>query len=226
MEPPKSSTKTHLYLMPGMAANPTIFEHISLPEDKYEIHWLQWELPKKGESLSEYAQRMTAHISHQRPVLLGVSFGGILVQEVSKHIEVEKLIIVSSIKTKYELPRRMKIAKNTMAYKLLPTSLVNNVETLAKYAFGETATKRMELYKKYLSVRDKAYLDWAIYQILHWDQEEPLPGIIHIHGQKDNVFPTSHLNDYIEVEKGTHIMIINKYKWFNKNLPKILEGQF
>ena len=25
---------THVYLMPGMAANPSIFEHIELPEDQ------------------------------------------------------------------------------------------------------------------------------------------------------------------------------------------------
>ncbi len=205
-----------------MAANPTIFEHIDLPAETFEVFWLSWELPEKNESLSDYAKRMCAKIKHKNPVLLGVSFGGVLVQEMSRHIPIRRLIIVSSVKTKYELPRRMKLARTTKAYKLLPTSWVANVEALAKYAFGETVTKRMELYKKYLSVRDKRYLDWAIHQIINWDQKEVIPGIIHIHGNKDGVFPTMHLNDYIEVNNGTHIMIINKYKWFNENLPKLI----
>ena len=29
-------------------------------------------------------------------------------------------------------------------------------------------------------------------------------------------------NKYIKVNNGSHIMIINKYKWFNENLPKLL----
>ena len=35
----------HVYLMPGMAANPSIFEYIKLPEDQFKIHWLEWVIP-------------------------------------------------------------------------------------------------------------------------------------------------------------------------------------
>lgn len=212
----------HVYLMPGMAADPIIFEHISLPEDRFEIHWLKWTIPFPKESISDYAKRMTMKIEHENCVLLGVSFGGILVQEMSKHMAVHKLIVVSSVKTWHELPKRMKIARRTKAYKLLPTSLVSYVEILAKYTFGKTATRRMELYKKYLSVNNKQYLDWAIEQLVCWVQQQPLPGTIHIHGEKDGVFPIQNITDCIKVKGGTHIMIINKYKWFNENLPKLI----
>jgi len=212
----------HVYLMPGMAANPSIFEHIKLPEDQFKIHWLEWVIPLKQESISDYAKRMCAKIEHENPVLLGVSFGGILVQEMSKHIKLNKLFVVSSVKNKSELPRRMKIAKRTKVYKLLPTQLASNIDFLAKYAFGETVTKRIELYKKYLSVNDKRYLDWAISQVINWEQETSIPEAIHIHGEKDAVFPHRCLGDCITIKGGTHIMIINKYKWFNENLPKII----
>jgi len=211
-----------VYLMPGMAANPTIFENISLPKDQFEIHWLEWLIPKSKESISAYAKRMTDKIEHENPVLLGVSFGGILVQEMSKHISVNKLLVVSSVKNKHELPKRMKLAKRTKAYKLLPTQLVGSIDFLAKYAFGDAVTKRIDLYKKYLSVNDKKYLDWAIEQVVCWNQEESLPNAIHIHGEKDAVFPHRCLGDCIVVKGGTHIMIINKYKWFNENLPNII----
>ncbi|MGB6269945.1 MAG: alpha/beta hydrolase [Olleya sp.] len=211
-----------IYFMPGMAANPTIFEHIKLPENQFEIHWLEWKLPKKNETLSSYAKRMCQDIKHENPVLLGVSFGGILVQEMSKHIPFRKLIIVSSVKTKHELPKRMKLLKATKAYKILPTQLLSNIDLLAKYAFGNTITKRVELYKKYLSVSDKNYLDWAIEQVVCWQQEQPIKNIIHIHGDNDMVFPFSNLKKCIIIKGGTHIMIINKYKWFNENLPKLI----
>jgi len=140
----------------------------------------------------------------------------------SKHIKLFKLIIISSVKTKHELPKRMKLSRKTKAYKLIPTQLMSNIEVLAKYVLGDSIKKRFDLYKKYLSVRDKLYLDWAIEQVVCWNQEKPIPNIIHIHGEKDNVFPIHHIKDCIILKGGTHIMIINKYKWFNENLPKII----
>lgn len=212
----------HVYLMPGMAANPTIFKHIALPTNQFKIHWLEWMLPLKKETLQDYAKRMNEKIIHKNVVLLGVSFGGILVQEMSRFIELKKLIVVSSVKSKHELPKRMKIARTTKMYKLLPTQLVSNVDKLAKYTFGKTVTKRIELYKKYLSVNDKTYLDWAIKQVLFWEQEQPHPKAIYIHGDNDYVFPNSCNDNTIVIKGGTHIMIINKYKWFNENLPKLI----
>ena len=77
----------HVYLMPGMAASPVIFEHIKLPEEQFKIHLLEWVLPIDNEVISDYALRMVNNIKHENPVLLGVSFGGVLVQEMSKHIK-------------------------------------------------------------------------------------------------------------------------------------------
>lgn len=219
-----NSNLTHVYLMPGMAASPSIFEYIKLPESLYKIHLLEWQIPEKNETLQEYAKRMCNFIKHDDIVLLGVSFGGILVQEMSKFIKLKKLIVVSSVKSHHELPKRYKLIKITKAYKILPTRLASNIDLLAKYAFGETIKKRVGLYKKYLSVNDKAYLDWSIKQVVCWDQEEPNPEAIYIHGDKDVIFPYSCEGNCIVIKGGTHIMIINKYKWFNENLPRLIES--
>ncbi|MEZ4808881.1 MAG: alpha/beta hydrolase [Allomuricauda sp.] len=214
--------KTHVYLMPGMAANPSIFDGIKLPQESFETHKLEWFVPDKGMTLAEYARKMCTKIQHKSPVLLGVSFGGLLVQEMEKHIPVSKVIIVSSVKKQSELPKRMLFAKYTKAHKLLPTGLVNNVELLAKYAFGESVTKRLELYEKYLSVRDKQYIDWALDNIVNWKQTEPPPNLVHIQGEKDSVFPLANIQDCIVVKNGTHTMIIHRAKWFNERLPAII----
>ncbi|MFD2098270.1 alpha/beta hydrolase [Flagellimonas iocasae] len=214
--------KIHVYLMPGMAANPSIFDGIQLPVDIFETHVLSWFLPEKGMDLEHYAQEMCAKIKHPNPVLLGVSFGGMLVQEMAKIIQTKKVIAVSCVKTKDELPKRMIFAKYTKVHKLLPTGLVNNVELLAKYAFGETVTKRLDLYEKYLSVRDKHYIDWSIDQIVNWKQTKPPKNLVHIHGERDAVFPIINIKNCITVKNGTHTMIIHRAKWFNENLPAII----
>lgn len=214
--------KTHLYFMPGMAANPSIFKHIQLPKDQFEQHLLEWFVPEKGMSLSDYALRMSEQIIHENAVLLGVSFGGMLVQEMAKYTSVKKVIVVSSVKHESELPKRMLFAKYTKIHKLLPTGIINNVELLTKYAFGETITKRLSLYEEYLSLRDKYYIDWSIDQIVNWKPGYLPDSLVHIHGEKDNVFPITNIKDCIAVKNGTHTMIIHRAKWFNEHLPTII----
>ncbi len=205
-----------------MAASSAIFERIKLPEDTFEIYLLEWILPEKEETLVNYAKRMSVNVKHENAVLIGVSFGGILVQEMKQFLNVRKVIIVSSVKSNMELPRKMKIAKSTKAYKLIPTNLLLNVENLAKYAFGSYVKQRLKLYEKFLSVRDKDYLDWSIEQIINWERTEIDPTIVHIHGDADEVFLFKYIKKCIVVKDGTHIMILNKYRWFNANLPEII----
>ena len=217
-------SKIPVYMMPGLAASTAIFERIALPEDDFEIHLLEWEIPLKSESLTEYAKRIVEKIKHPNPVLIGVSFGGILVQEMARFIKVRKVIIISSAKSNLEFPRRFKLGKTTKAYKLIPMSLLLNIENLAKFSFGATINKRIKLYEKFLSVRDIGYLEWAVEQIILWDRTEIDESVIHIHGDADDIFPIKYISNCIVVKGGTHIMILNKYKWLNKNLPAIIMG--
>jgi alpha/beta superfamily hydrolase len=209
--------------MPGLAASPTIFERIQLPNDLFETHLLEWEIPLEQESLPAYAKRMAQKVTHENPVLVGVSFGGVLVQEMKAFLQPKKVIIISSVKANTEFPRRFKIAKTTKAYKLIPTQLFENIESLMKFSFGSSIIKqRLVLYEKFLSVRNKHYLDWAIEQIINWERKDIDPEIIHIHGDADEVFPPKYIKEFIPVKGGTHIMILSKYKWLNENLPKII----
>ena len=210
------------YFIPGMSAITKIFEHIKLPENQFKIHLLEWMIPLDNESLDSYALRMAMHVKHDNIVLLGVSFGGVLVQEMIKYVKVRKLIIVSSVKSLSELPKKMLLVKSTGAYKIVPTHLASKIKVFEKYAFGKLIAKRIELYKKYLSVNDSKYLSWAIKEMVCWEQETYNPEIVHIHGDSDSVFPIKNISNCIIIPKGTHIMIINKYKWFNENLPRII----
>ena len=215
--------KVHVYFMPGMAASSAIFERILLPEEQFEMHLLEWVLPLDNETLQEYAQRIALNIKHEHAVLIGVSFGGVLVQEMGRIIDAKKVIIISSVKSNAEFPRRMKFAKIVKAYKVFPTGLAKNVELFAKFSMGgNKMNQRLKLYEKFLSMRDKKYLDWALEKIILWDRAEPDENVIHIHGDADEVFPPKYIKNYIPIKGGTHIMIISKFKWLNENLPRII----
>jgi esterase/lipase len=214
--------KIHIYFVPGLAASSKIFEYIKLPTNIFEVHYLEWLIPTSAnENIEAYAKRMAALITEENPVLVGVSFGGIMVQEISKHLNVRKLIIISSVKSNKELPKRLKIIKETKAYKLVPTKVISNIEDFSLIAFGTFVKKRIALYNKYLSVREPLYLTWAIANVLNWKQETELKNIVHIHGSNDHIFPVKHIKNCILVENGTHIMILNKAKTISKLIIKL-----
>lgn len=219
MEP----TKVHIYFMPGLAASSKIFEYIQLPTNKFELHYLDWILPVSiNESLKAYAKRMAEFVKEEKPVLVGVSFGGILVQEMSRFLNIQKIILISTIKSNTEFPNRLKFIHKTQLYKLFPSKYVTKFEEYAQYALGDFAKKRVKLYKEYLSVRDELYLNWAIENVLKWEQTIPLKNYVHIHGTDDAIFPIKHIQNCIPVINGTHEMIIFKAKTISKLIAEAI----
>ncbi|WP_299014283.1 alpha/beta hydrolase [uncultured Polaribacter sp.] len=215
--------KIPIYFMPGLAASPEIFENLTLDKEKYSLHYLKWIAPLDlDEGIANYAYRLSAFIKEENPVLVGVSFGGILVQEMALFVKPRKVIIISSVKNQNELPQKFKFAKFTKIYKLFPTKVVENFEQYAQYFLGKPLKKKADLYKKYLSVRDKTYLKWSIYNVLKWKQLNPIKSIVHIHGNKDTVFPIKNIKNSIEIKGGTHVMILMKAKQITKIIDTVL----
>ena len=57
-----------------------------------------------------------------------------------------------------------------------------------------------------------------------WGQTAYDPNLVHIHGDSDTIFPIDNIKDCIVVKGGTHVMILNKYKWLNENLPQLINN--
>jgi len=217
--------KIPIYFVPGLGAGPEIFEYLALPEDRFEIHYLKWLIPESiDESLEHYTRRMSEGVTAKNPVLIGVSFGGVIVQMMSKLIPTRKVVIISSLKTRKELPRRLKYLRSTGLYRLLPTRRISRIDDFSRFNFHQTVRRKAELYNRYMSVRDENYLNWAIKTILHWKEEQNIAEAVHIHGTRDEIFPIKYIRDCIPVEGGTHAMIITKAKRISEIIINSLES--
>jgi pimeloyl-ACP methyl ester carboxylesterase len=216
--------KTTVYFVPGMAAGKEIFKNIRLPDNRYCLEILDWLIPEKEEKMPDYARRMAQRVKDPNFVLGGVSFGGVVAQEMAAYLNPKKLVIISSVKCRAELPKRMIVASKTGAYKLIPTGLVLSADDLTKFAIGPRSKKRLHLYQTFLNVRDQQYLDWAIKNMVCWDRKEADPSVIHIHGDSDIVFPIKYIKDCQVIEGGTHIMLLDKGKLISQKLLEVIEG--
>ena len=142
-----NTKKTPVYFIPGLAAGKEIFEYISLPEKLYDVHIIEWIIPEKKETISQYARRMAAFVNKPKPILIGVSFGGVMAQEMNEFLDLKKLIIISSIKSKNEIPAKMRIFKTIPVYRLIPASFLENTKNLVKYGLGIKSKNKLELYQ-------------------------------------------------------------------------------
>ena len=217
-----NNNKTHIYFVPGLAAGKEIFENINLPESTYTLHVISWLMPSKKETIAQYAKRMAVFVTEKNAVLVGVSFGGLVAQEMSVFLELKKLIIISSIKTKFELSLKLKLTRALKLYKLIPTRLFLTSKTYTSFALGPISEKRFKMYQDYLHVRDKRYLDWAIKNMVCWKREKVLSGVYHIHGDKDPVFPIANIKNTITIAGGSHIMVLTRGSVVSQKIVDII----
>lgn len=215
--------KRHIYFMPGLAASSKIFEYLEFDQNIFDLHYLEWLEPSdEKEAITKYASRYIELIKHDSPILVGVSFGGILVQEIGELIETSKIIIISSIKNQSEMPKRLRLIKMLRAYKIFPSRRLSKIDDFSKFDFHPHLKKKGELYNKYLSIRNEKYLNWALRNVLFWESQHKEKELAHIHGSKDEIFPIKHIKNCISIEGGTHAMIIVKAKKISKIIENIL----
>ncbi len=213
----------HIYFVPGLGANSKIFEYLNFPSNIYTCHYLEWLMPEnKTESIEKYASRLCKSIKEPNPILVGVSFGGIMVQEMAKIVKAKKTIIISSVKSELEFPKKFIFAKKTRIYKLFPTKYIRQMEFFVRDNFGNKFKKRIELYEKYQITINPTYLNWAFYTILHWKKIYKLTNLYHIHGDIDKIFPPKYIADFIPIKNGSHLMIITKAKEISEVLQEII----
>ena len=133
-----NNTKIHIYFVPGLAASSKIFEYLKFPDDTFKLHFLEWLLPlSETEKIEDYSKRMAALVTEENPVLVGVSFGGIIVQEMSKHLKVKKIILdpvmVAKGGAKLIDDRAIQLLKNELIKKVsLITPNIPEAEILTK----------------------------------------------------------------------------------------------
>ncbi len=212
------------YIISGLGANAKAFEKIVFPENIQPI-FLPWIMPKRKESLKEYAQRMAEKIDDSQPFcLIGLSFGGIIVQEIHQWKKAEKIIIISSIKSENEKPNYMRFSQKTKLHTLIPTHILRSDKILSLSCFHKINSPRISEIKNIFEYRNTYYLRWSINKIINWKSTFNIEGnLFHIHGDKDTIFPKTYIKNAIFVENGTHIMILLKHKKISQIIAEILQ---
>ena len=210
----------NIYCISGFGADDRVFSRLDFGNSR--VNFLPWETPEKNESLDTYTQRFLDKIKETNPILVGLSFGGMMSVEIGKKIKTEKIFMISSIQTKDEMPLAFRIAGKSRINKVLPLKPFSFLEPIENYNLGIQNEEEKTLVREYRKNISQVYTDWAINQILNWKNESKLSNLIHIHGSSDRIFPIKNVHPDFIIEGGGHMMIMNRSKEINVILRKEL----
>jgi pimeloyl-ACP methyl ester carboxylesterase len=200
-----------VYLISGIGADQRAFEHLRI-EAKEIVH-INWVTPDENDDLDSYCNKLIKNTEFnlsKKNVLIGVSFGGIIAQEIAKKIDCEKIIIISSVKNCKELPPSFKLLQKGKLLNLMPAKLFKYLNSFfASYYFSIEGPYEKKLLKEIIKDIDPVFMKWAISEICKWDNHVVHQNILHIHGAEDRVFPIENITNAATLSGG-HFMIVNK----------------
>ena len=193
-----------VYFISGLGADKRAFSLLDL--SFCEPVFVDWLAPLKDETLSSYASRIRLQIPDVRPIIIGLSFGGMLTAEMASQDPTVIGILISSCKSKNEIPFYLKAGKFIRLYKWLPAKFIQGNSTVAMWLFGIKGQKHKEIFRSMAAAADTDFNRWAISAILHWSIQTVPSKVIHIHGTADRILPLKFAKPDYVIKGGTHVL--------------------
>ncbi|WP_312765718.1 alpha/beta hydrolase [Epilithonimonas sp.] len=197
-----------IYVFSGLGVDKRVFDNINF--ETLDVEFIDWIKPLENESLENYALRISKKINYVNPILIGLSFGGMLAVEISKIIKVKKVILIASAKNKFELPFVYRLFGKLNLIKLIPKKIFKQQNSLTNWIFGIETDSEKQLLKEILQDTDLDFFSWAINEIANWKNEAYPENYFHIHGNKDRIIPIKNVKVGFVIENGGHFMTVNK----------------
>lgn len=218
------SEKNVVYLISGIGADERAFKYLNI--NCSEIINIQWIKCTGFDSLEAYAKALSEQIRMDQTreiILIGVSFGGIIAQEIAKRVPCKKVFIISSVKLSQELSTPFKLLQRKNILRTIPNKLFKAINYfVAKYAFGVKTSDEIKLLKEIIRDMDEEFVKWAIEKIAHWKNHSELDNLVHIHGEDDRIFPISQIKNAFKISGG-HFMIVNRANEISKLINSHLQ---
>ena len=215
--------KQRVFFFSGMGADDRAFKYLELTDvDPVYINWIK---PQKNEQLHAYAMRLIQGWELTKDdILIGLSMGGLIIQEIASVIPVKKIILISSLRSGEQLRPLFTAAQKLQLLNLVQEDLLKSAILSGAKFILPSKKERYKLMVDMLDQYDGAYYKWAMNQVLHWKGVKVACPIDHVHGDKDEVFPVSLVKDAVIVKGGTHLMVAVKAKEVSEVLQKFISA--
>lgn len=210
-----------VYCLSGLGADERIFARLNIKNVKL-VH-IPWPDYDEHDELPCYAQKVAAMIPDENPIIMGVSLGGMIAVEIGKIRAVRKLILISSAKTKTEMPPYDGLFGKLVKSKVIPPFLYKWPNPVLVKIFGAETDEDEALIAAILKDSDGRFMKWAMRAIALWENKDIVEPIAHIHGRNDKMIFPGNINADYWIEDGSHMMIFNRAEIVSRFVEKELE---
>jgi pimeloyl-ACP methyl ester carboxylesterase len=207
----------------GMGGDERAFQYLQLGDvERMYINWIE---PHDEETLHDYALRLVADVDIKPDdVLIGLSMGGMVAQEVAAAYPVSKVILVSSLRSGETLQPLFTAAQKLKLMKLVQKDLLKSTIVKGAKIFLPLNDKRLKVIVDMLDCFSGHYYKWAMNAVLQWQGADAQCPVYHVHGSKDELFPIAQVKDAEVIKGGSHLMIVTRPKEVSQVLQKFLES--
>lgn len=228
------STRPRLILFPGLGCDERLLE----PQRDIDAEVLtpRWLPPRRRESLADYGARMAAAlpVDQNKPLFVGgISFGGMVAQEIARHLPVDGVVLISSCRGGHGIPTRFRRFARTLLPVLPPGAVkqVRNIPMLLRKVTGRNAHPDFRWLDPILHDGCPHMLTWSVRAILDWPGRPGDLGVplIHVKGDQDDVLPhtlcppTHLIRGAGHLMNRTHAAVVNAL--INDHLSRATRGR-
>jgi hypothetical protein len=211
-----------IYAIPGLGTNEKLYVNTHIKN--HQIVILNWPIPTLNETMESYAKKFLPQIDQTKPFcLLGVSFGGMLCAELSKTTTPFKLFLVSTCKTRMELPWYLKIFKHIPIHKIVGEKYHRKLAYHGKWFIG-FGNAYIPEYIGMVNSMTENYFKFCINMIVNWKGKDYGKNIIHIHGTNDRLLRYKYVKSDYTIKGGSHAMIVFNAAEINSIIEKELSN--
>jgi len=218
-------SSTALILLPGLGADQRQFEpqRMAFPD----LMVPPWIVPRRQESLVDYAARLAETIVPSRPLILGgSSFGGMVAYEMARHLRPEVVVLIGSCRSPQALrPMLRRLRPLVPLVAVQAFALAQWMSPLAVRMFSPFTTEQKQLCVAMFKDMDCGFMKWVCRAVLGWVPSGPPPvPVFQIHGQRDRVMPVRLAAADEVIPGGGHLINLTHARQVNAFIMKAVES--
>lgn len=198
-----------VYVISGLGTDERVFQYIDF--GAHQPVFIPWLLPDKGETIEQYASRLCKYIITPNPILIGLSFGGMVAVEIAKQIDTQKVVLLSSAKNYKEIPLYLRGLGKIRLQNIIPPAWLLYPNKLVFWWLKIREKEHQNLIASVFRDTDHTLYRWSANAILTWRNRQTPSNILHIHGRGDNVLPLRFIKAD-RVVNGGHFCLITHAK--------------
>ncbi|MEN8116125.1 MAG: alpha/beta hydrolase [Bacteroidota bacterium] len=220
---PAQESKPVVYLIPGQGADYREFKNLEI-DSRFDTAYVHYFTPEKGLAIKDYAKALSKQIDTSRTFyLVGVSLGGMLATEMGDFLHPEKIILISSAKSRKELPGRYTFQQTIPVYKLVPPGVIKLGAKIMQPIVEPDRKHEKETCITMLRDKDPLFLKRTVKMIMEWERVNYRDDIAHIHGDNDHTIPARNVKYNHLVKNGSHMMVLTRGDEISVLINKILQ---